>query len=779
VERRYLAFIIASFAILMLWSMMQPRPAPVVPPPAKQQEQREEVEQRAATRRPALDAHLADVVPPEDEKVAEDAAKQPPFVSLGSLATNTPYRMAVVFSSRGATIHRLTLSSPRYRDLDNKGGSWGTLELEEGAGGVVVQSVPPGCPADAAGLRAGDVIQSIVAPETRGSKGERRIASVKDLAKVLAATKPGTKVEVEFLRNGAQQKATVSLIRRPLDLIRPEAENVLLHERKLPANFTQDPSLELTIDRVGPTRPDKEVLEKANRELAEGVWLATRIDDSTVEFRKTLRTLKLEVIKRFRLAEVPQDKRDDREFPGYHIDFDVEFKNLATEPQSVSYRLQGPNGLPVEGWWYAQKVGRRWGAYGIRDVVLRHYGAGAIDFSVHRITADKVEPLSDGNSLSFVAVDAQYFASAIVPKKEKTDELWYAIVEPSLASTEVEPDNKYKVRYGNASFRLVSSDLAMAPGETAGHATTLFAGPKDPGLLSHYAMADTTTLEPVVYYGYAGSLGIPQLMVFLLSFFYNIVGNYGLAIVMLTVLVRGSIMPFSRRQAKSMLKMQALKPEMDRIAAKYKDDLQARAQAQRELMAKNNCHPMGSCWLMLIQLPIFIGLYRALMVDVDLRQASLIPGLQWCSNLAAPDRLIDWSGMWWQWFNNGEGIFALGPYFNLLPILTVALFLVQQKLFMPPPTDDQTRMQLKVMQFMMIFMAFMFFRVASGLCLYFIASSIWGIVERSLLSPPGKGGTPALVVPADEPGGPRNRRTKSPKPEGQNRPKAKRPNKKK
>src|SRR5690606_5338239 len=185
--------------------------------------------------------------------------------------------------------------------------------------------------------------------------------------------------------------------------------------------------------------------------------------------------------------------------------------------------------------------------------------------------------------------------------------------------------------------------------------------------------SDEQTLEPLVYYGYAGKLGIPQFMVWLLSFFYTFVGNYGLAIIMLTALVRGLILPLSRRQAKSMMKMQALKPEMDRIAAKYKEDLQARAQAQRELMAKNNCNPMGGCWLMLLQLPIFIGLYRALMVDVDLRQAPLIPGLEWCSNLAAPDRLFDWSGMFPLWFNNGEGMFALGPYFNLLPLLTVVL----------------------------------------------------------------------------------------------------------
>jgi len=78
----------------------------------------------------------------------------------------------------------------------------------------------------------------------------------------------------------------------------------------------------------------------------------------------------------------------------------------------------------------------------------------------------------------------------------------------------------------------------------------------------------------------------------------------------------------------------------------------------------------------------------------------------------------------------------LGPYFNILPVITCCLFLVQQKLFTPPATDEQSAMQQKMMKFMMIFMGVMFFRVASGLCLYFIASTLWGIMERKLLPKP-------------------------------------------
>ena len=75
----------------------------------------------------------------------------------------------------------------------------------------------------------------------------------------------------------------------------------------------------------------------------------------------------------------------------------------------------------------------------------------------------------------------------------------------------------------------------------------------------------------------------------------------------------------------------------------------------------------------------------------------------------------------------------LGPYLNVFPLLTIGLFIWQQKMFMPPPADEQAAMQQKIMQYMMIFMGVMFFKVASGLCLYFIASSLWGIAERKLL----------------------------------------------
>ena len=88
--------------------------------------------------------------------------------------------------------------------------------------------------------------------------------------------------------------------------------------------------------------------------------------------------------------------------------------------------------------------------------------------------------------------------------------------------------------------------------------------------------------------------------------------------------------------------------------------------------------------------------------------------------------LWNWSHVMPEFVTQGTGFFGLGPYLNVLPLVTIALFIWQQKMFMPPPADEQAAMQQKMMQYMMIFMGIMFYKVASGLCLYFIASSLVG-----------------------------------------------------
>ena len=196
--------------------------------------------------------------------------------------------------------------------------------------------------------------------------------------------------------------------------------------------------------------------------------------------------------------------------------------------------------------------------------------------------------------------------------------------------------------------------------------------------------------------------------------------------------------------------MQLLKPEMDRLNEKYKGKNEEKARAMQELYRKHGFNPMSGCMLALVQLPIFMGLYRSLMINVELRQSPLLgDAIRWCSNLAAPDMLLRWA----EWpampafLTAYKGFGSLGPYLNILPIFTVGLFIIQQQMFMPPATDDQTRMQQKMMKYMMILIGYMFYTVPSGLCLYIISSSLWGIAEKKLLPKSTAAASTVAVAP--------------------------------
>ena len=222
-----------------------------------------------------------------------------------------------------------------------------------------------------------------------------------------------------------------------------------------------------------------------------------------------------------------------------------------------------------------------------------------------------------------------------------------------------------------------------------------------------------------------------NLMHWVLWTIHNIIPNYGICIILLTVLVRGLMFPISRKQAMTSMKMQELGPEMKKLQEKHKDDPRAKTEAMMALYRKHGVNPLGSCWMLMLQMPIFMGLYYALQESVHFRLASFL----WIDNLAAPDMLIPW-GDKIPWISRPEdygGMLYLGPYFNLLPILAVTLMIVQQKFLMPPPNDEQQAMQQKMMKWMMILFGLFFYKVAAGLCIYFIASSLWGFAERKLL----------------------------------------------
>jgi YidC/Oxa1 family membrane protein insertase len=690
------------------------------------------------------------------------------WFTLGSVAppeSGNKYEMLVTLTNRGAAVERIELSNPKYGDLDNRHGYLGRLALEPGPKGTgcVVNVVGEGTPAAAAELKPGDAVTAL---------DGQPIKSPQDLIDALNTTDPKQQVDISVLRTGAPKKLTATLGRYPLSVIAPEANTDPLEI--LPPDGHDPLSFLFTLHQADDDSNDTAQLgdEIAGLHLRTGPWTGNRIDADTVEFTRKLPRWDLELVKQYKLARLP-DKPDASSPPAYHLMLHVEIRNVGKKAHSVAYQLDGPTGLPTEGWWYSYRISHDWSGLALRDVALKFHGVNDVlansmpqaDRQYKELEAKKKgepppkeEPtktygpeLPDA-PLAYVGVDAQYFASALIPQNQpqagRKPEAWISEIRPMIVG-EV-PENVTVRRKVDCTCRLTSMNEVLDPGKKIEHDYQVFVGPKQPKLLDQYGGGPGNQMDGLVYYGWFGWVASP--MVAVLESFHWLVGNYGLSILMLTVLVRLCMFPLSRKQALSARKMSELQPEMKKINEKYKTNAEQRTRAMQELWKKHNYNPMGGCLLVFVQLPIFMGLYRSLMVNVELRQASLLGhGIRWCSNLSAPDMLWNWQNVIPSWLS-GETAW-LGPYLNILPLLTVGLFVWQQSMFMPPATDDNTALQQKIMKFMTLGMGILYFKVASGLCLYFIASSMWGIAERKLL-PKTIGPAPGTAAVAVRPAAP-------------------------
>lgn len=439
----------------------------------------------------------------------------------------------------------------------------------------------------------------------------------------------------------------------------------------------------------------------------------------SVTFRGVFPDLGVEVLKTFTLT--PSDKHEDdlkearqTDAAGYQLELDVTIRNLTAKPQDVLYHLQGPVGVPIEGQENSRTFKPRQIAVGfldaegsVNDEVLR------ADTLIEKIDEERPEQWS--GALRYVGVDVQYFASLLVPVQNQNEDQTYASVIPMI----VERDNDSK--FSDVSVVLKTRNFSLLPagekfpdgqpGDVVSHQIKLYAGPKRRALLDEM---DAGSLLSYGRFGIAAGG-----MLWILNWLHRWSIPYGIAIIILTLMVRSCLYPLSRKQAIGAKKMKELQPKLNEIKKKYAKDKEKQAKAQMELFRKHNYNPLAGCLPLLLQFPIFISLYTALGISVDLRLASFL----WIDNLAAPDHL----------FTLPFSLPFLGQQFNLLPILTIFLFIAQQRLFMPPAQTPEQEMQFKMMNVMMIVMGFMFYKVPAGLCIYFITSSLWGMAERKIL----------------------------------------------
>lgn len=276
---------------------------------------------------------------------------------------------------------------------------------------------------------------------------------------------------------------------------------------------------------------------------------------------------------------------------------------------------------------------------------------------------------------------------------------WMAMIQHYFLSAWIpNPDqsHSYSARATSSGFNIggfTSPALVVDPGRTGSVKASFYAGPKD-----QYRLKEISPyLDLSVDYGFLWWIAQP--LFWLLTKFYALVGNWGVAIILLTVLIKGAFFKLSAASYRSMANMRRVQPKLVDIREQYADDRQKQSQAMMDLYKKEKINPMGGCLPILVQMPVFIGLYWMLMESVELRHA---PFFGWIQDLSVMD-----------------------PYF-VLPLLMGASMYFMQKMNPPPPDP----MQAKIMQYMPVMFTFFFLWFPAGLVLYWLVNNLLSMAQQ-------------------------------------------------
>ncbi|MDA3971801.1 MAG: membrane protein insertase YidC [Desulfobulbaceae bacterium] len=361
----------------------------------------------------------------------------------------------------------------------------------------------------------------------------------------------------------------------------------------------------------------------------------------------------------------------------YVIDLEVQVSNGSTEHQ-----VQGAPFLRLVNEPFAENMNSRFLFTGPAQ-----YAGGVFDqFKVADLEDGKIEKVG---VFDWIGYEGIYFMMAVVPGAEQQT-VSYQLLDPL----------KKKV-----STTLSSGAVALSPGNIKSYSYSSYLGPKKLEILKGVG----SNLSKAVNFGFFDFLAKP--MLFLLNFIFDYVKNYGVAIILLTVLIKAVFWPLSYKGMKSMKAMQKLGPKMTQIREKYSDDRDRMNREMMQLYKTYNVSPVGGCLPMLAQIPVFFALYRLLMQTIELRHA---PFFGWITDLSAPERLFIGFDL---------------PYLGGLPLLTLCMGLsmfLQQKLT-PQPADAT---QAKIMMFMPVIFTVISIKFASGLVLYWLVNNLLSMLQQ-------------------------------------------------
>lgn len=300
-----------------------------------------------------------------------------------------------------------------------------------------------------------------------------------------------------------------------------------------------------------------------------------------------------------------------------------------------------------------------------------------------KITYKKMNesPINQTNPGGWVAMQQHYFLSAFVPVNQKQPNHYYSHVRHSGSGS------------GIYTLGFVGTQKSIAPGQTGTAAATLYVGPEIAKNLSALAPG----LDRTIDFGWLWWVSI--IIFWIMSLIHSVVGNWGWAIVITTIIIKLVLYPLSATSFRSMARMRELQPKMQALKERHADDRQAMSKATMELYRKEKINPLGGCLPMLIQVPVFIGLYYVIIESVQLRQA---PFILWIHDLAVKD-----------------------PYY-ILPILMGASMLLLQRL--TPSSPDP--MQAKMMMIVPVVFTFFFLNFPAGLTLYWLVNNCMQILQQ-------------------------------------------------
>ncbi len=311
-----------------------------------------------------------------------------------------------------------------------------------------------------------------------------------------------------------------------------------------------------------------------------------------------------------------------------------------------------------------------------------------VDFAdIEKGKAKHPTTASDG----WLGIIQHYFVSAWIPSDKLAREYYTRKVDTKLYSVGA------KVGLGE-----------IAPGASTAVSSRLLAGPQDQRMLEEIAPG----LELAVDYGFLTVIAKP--IFWLLEKLHGMIGNWGWAIVLLTIVIKTIFYPLQAASYRSMARMKAVTPRLVALRERYGEDRVRLNQAMMELYKTEKINPLGGCLPIVVQIPVFIALYWVLLSSVEMRDA---PWIGWIQDLAAPDTLFG-------------TIPGLDMPVGLLPILMAVTMFIQTKLNPTPPDPVQA----KLMMFMPLIFSVMFFFFPSGLVLYWLVNNIYSIIQQWLIT---------------------------------------------